>query len=248
MIRMPRLPSAFRPLAPSAAVSKGIVRYCAAITSEAAPGTDIASRALLERMLMRILNTAGLRAVERMIAGAQIPGLAAVTDRVIPGRREWTAIDRERGGRLGIVVSSNQYYRFKSVSVTWSALPRELKPHEQKVHQIQQAFYARYNAAAERDNATPPRRISAADRRILLVGEFEADWNNGGFNQYLDNKGRRRATAALRALEQISAHKTAALLRQALAAANDEAALQKLDDKYDRTGEDLAVLAMKADA
>ena len=248
MIRMPRLPSAFRPLAPSAAVAKGIARYCAAITSEAPPGTDIASKALLERMLMRILNTAGLRAVERMVAAARIPGLVAVTDRVIPGRREWAAVDRERGARLGIAVTSNQYYKFKTVSVMWSALPRELEPHEQKIHQIQQAFYARYNAAAERAYATPPRRISAADRQILLVAEFEADWNNGGFNQYLDNKGRHRATAALGALEKIRAHKTAALLRQALAAANDEAALQKLDDKYDRTGEDLAVLAMKADA
>ena len=216
--------------------------------SEPPPGTDIASRALLERMLMRILNTAGLRAVERMVAGARIPGLVAVTDRVIAGRREWTTVDRERGGALGIAVSSNQYYKFKSVSVMWSALPRELKPHEQKRDQIQQAFYARYDAAAERAYATPPRRISAADRQILLVAEFEADWNNGGFNQYLDNKGRRRATAALRALENIGATKTAGLLRQALSAEDDETALQKLDDRYDRTGEDLAVLAMKVDA
>lgn len=246
MTRLPRLPAAFRPLAPSAAVSKGITRYCAAITSEAPPGTDIASRAQLERMLMRILNTAGLRAVERMVAGAQIPGLVAVTDLVVPGRREWMAVDRERGGRLGVVVSSNQYYQFKSVSVTWSALPRELKPHERKRHEIQQAFYARYNAAAERDYATPPRRISAADRQILLVGEFEADWNNGGFSQYLSNKGRRRATAALRALENIGAIKTASLLRAALSSAADDAALQKLDDRLHRTREDLAVLAMKA--
>jgi hypothetical protein len=195
-------------------------------------------------MLMRILHTAGLRAVERMIAGAQISGLVAVTDLVVPGRREWAVVDRERGGRLGMVVSSNQH--FKLVSVTWLALPRELRPHEQKRHEIQQAFYARYNAAAERNYATPPRRISAADRRILLVGEFEADWNNGGFNQYLDNKGRRRATAALRALENIGAIKTAELLRQALSAAADETALQELDDRYDRTGEDLALLAMTA--
>ncbi len=34
----------------------------------------------------------------------------------------------------------------------------------------------------------------------LLVGELEADVNNGGFSQYLDNEGRRRARAALAAL------------------------------------------------
>ena len=191
---------------------------------------------------MRMLHTAGLRAVERMVAGAQIPGLVAVTDLVVPGRREWAAVDRERGGRLGIVVSSNQH--FKLVSVTWLALPRELKPHEQKRHQIQQAFYARYDAAAERAYATPPRRISADDRQILLIGEFEADWNNGGFSQYLSNKGRRRATDALRAIEQIGATRTAALLRAALASAADDAALQKLDDRLHRVREDLAVLAM----
>jgi hypothetical protein len=193
-------------------------------------------------MLMRILNTAGLRAVERMVAGARIPGLVAVTDLVVPGRREWTAVNRERRGRLGIVVSSNKH--FKLVSVTWLALPRELKPHEQKRHQIQQSFYARYDAAAERAYDTPPRRISATDRQILLVGEFEADWNNGGFSQYLSNKGRRRATDALHAIEHIGAVKTAALLRAALSSATDDAALQKLDNRLHRTREDLAVLAM----
>lgn len=197
---------------------------------------------------MRLLHTAGLRAVERLIVNAPIPGLVAVTDRVIPGRREWTAVDPRRGGRLEIAVHSNQYFKFKSVSVRWSALPRALTPHEQKIDRIQQAFYARYNAAAERDYATPPRRISVADRQFLLIGEFEADWNNGGFSQYLSNKGRRRATDALHALEHIGAKKTAALLRAALSSAADDAALQKLDDRLHRTREDLAVLAMKAHA
>src|SRR5687767_4294753 len=112
---MTRLPSAFRPLAPSPAVLRQIQRLVRE-TTRGTPGAT--NTAQLERMLMRILNTAGLRAVERLIAGAQIPGLVAVTDTVAPGRREWTAVDRERGGRLRIVVSSNKH--FKLVSVTWS--------------------------------------------------------------------------------------------------------------------------------
>ena len=237
---MARLPPAHKPLAPSPAVLRQIQRLFREVTRGTPGATNTAQ---LERMLMRILHTAGLRAVERLIVAAQIPGLVAVTDRVFPGRREWTAVDRARGARLGVVVSSNQY--FKLISVMWSALPPPLTPRQEKTKQVQDAFYARYNAAAERDYATPPRRISAADRQILLVGEFEADWNNGGFSQYLSNKGRRRATAALRALEDVGANKTAELLRQALSAADDDAARQKLDDRLHRTREDLAVLAMK---
>ena len=242
---MARLPSACLPLPPSPSVVRQLQRRFRAITRGTPGATDTSQ---LERMLMRLLKTAGLRAVERLIVDTKIPGLVAVTERAFPGRREWTTVDPERGGRLAITVNSNQYYKFKSVSVMWSALPREMTPHEQKVDRIQQAFYARYNAAGERAYATPPRRISATDRQFLLIGEFEADWNNGGFSQYLSNKGRRRATDALRALEHIGAKKTAALLREALSSMNDDAALHKLDDRLHRTSEDLAVLAMKTHA
>lgn len=236
---MARLFPAERPLAPSPAVSRHVQRLFKAATRGTPGATNTAQ---LERMLMRVLKTAGLRAVERLITGARIPGLVAVTDRVIPGRREWIADNRASHGRLDITVNSNRL--FKAVSVMWLPLPPPLTPRQQQTQQVQDTFYARYAAAAERAYATPPRRISAVDRQILLIGEFEADWNNGGFSQYLLNKGVRRATAALRAIDEVGAIKTAALLRAALSSAGDDAALQRLDARLDRVREDLAVLAM----
>jgi hypothetical protein len=131
--------------------------------------------------------------------------------------------------------------------VQWGALrkPVRLTPGQQKRAAVQEAFYARYNAAAERAYATPPRRISAEERRILLVGEFEADVNNGGFSQYLSNKGRARAKETARVLSAINAPKTAALLNRALASAED-ADLGALDDRFYRSREDLATLSMHA--
>ena len=128
----------------------------------------------------------------------------------------------------------------------WKALPKPLSPAQAKKKNIQDAFYARYMAAGQRAYATPPQRISHEDHRILLVGEFEADVNNGGFSQYLGNKGRTRAAKTAAILLEIGAKKTAAMLDEALRASADEAALSKLDDRFYRGGEDLAILSMKA--
>ncbi len=203
-------------------------------------------RMRLERLLMRLVNTAGLRGVEQLIRSARVPRLEPERDIRGPRLRRWAAVDPDRHAELSVAVSSNPI--FKYVSVRWSALPPQpsLTAREKKIKAIQDQFFARYMAAGDRAYATPARTINAADRRILLVGELEADVNNGGFSQYLDNKGRRRAAAALRSLEHIGASKTAAMLREALASSGDEAVLQKLDAKFYRSREDLAVLAMAA--
>jgi hypothetical protein len=91
----------------------------------------------------------------------------------------------------------------------------------------------------------PSYRLSALDRRLLLVGELEADVNNGGFSQYLNNKGRRRARSALAALTAIGARKTAAMLEEAMAPGVSEARLSALDDRFYKVTEDLAVLAVR---
>lgn len=192
---------------------------------------------------MRVLKTAGLRGVEQVVRAAAVPDLAAEEGKRIAGLRRWVARPAGTAAELTIAVYSSRIFQYTSVN--WSALPAEPKTkRERERHQLQQQFYARYMDAGKRAYATPPRRISAADRRILLVGEFEADVNNGGFSQYLDNKGRRRAAETLRVLEETAAPKTAALLRAALADSNDEAALQKLDARFYRSREDLAVLMM----
>lgn len=111
---------------------------------------------------------------------------------------------------------------------------------------MQEAFYARYNQVAARAYAGDRApRLMSADRLILLVAELEADVNNGGFGQYLANKGRRRARSALRALERIGAKRTHRMLEQALSANVSTRRLDQLDGLFYKSSEDLAVLTMK---
>lgn len=87
-----------------------------------------------------------------------------------------------------------------------------LTPRQRRIHAGQEAFYARYMAVGQKAYRDPRYRLTPDDRLVLLVGELEADVNNGGFSQYLDNKGRRRARAALAALQKVGARKTARML------------------------------------
>lgn len=233
---------AHRPLAPSAATATRVRRHCAAIMrTKPNSATDHRDRWALEHLLMRVLKTARLRGIEQVIRGAAVPGL--VPEQGIAGQRRWVAQARE-AGELRIYINNNQY--LQSVSVLWSTLPKPLSPAQAKKKKIHDAFYARYMAAGQRAYATPPQRISRDDRRILLVGEFEADVNNGGFSQYLGNKGRARAARTAATLREIGAKKTAAMLDAALQASSDEAALSRLDDRFYRGAEDLALLSMRA--
>jgi hypothetical protein len=65
---------------------------------------------------------------------------------------------------------------------------------------------------------------------------------NGGFAQYLDNKGRRRAGAALAALHAVGARRTARMLEQALAPRTSATRMSTLDDRFYAVPEDLALL------
>jgi hypothetical protein len=97
-------------------------------------------------------------------------------------------------------------------------------------HCLQQQFYDRYTEVGQRVyRAQHPVRVAPDDRLILLVAELEADVNNGGFDQYLLNKGRRRARAALGALRTIGARKTAGWLEIALRPGVSRAELDALD-------------------
>ena len=213
----------------------------------AAPGTTIAyeSRSHLEHTLMSLLKAGGLRAVEQLMRRAGATTGIPITIFAKPrGGRSWNAVVPRRG-ELHVTVLSLP--GFKSTSVQWTALrkPLELSAREQKRAEIQDAFYARYMAAVERVYATPPQRISADDRRILLVGEFEADVNNGGFSQYLFNKGRSTARTTASILADIGAAKTAALLNRALST-SDEATWHALDNQFQRDAEDLPSMSMRA--
>ena len=91
----------------------------------------------------------------------------------------------------------------------------------------------------------PRYRLAPADRLVLLIGELEADVNNGGFDQYLTNKGRRRARAALAALRTVGARKTAGMLAKAMAPRATPAQLPALDERFYRVPEDLAVFTAR---
>jgi hypothetical protein len=110
---------------------------------------------------------------------------------------------------------------------------------EKRAAKLQAEFYRRYEALAAEDTA-----LSQDDRVIQVVGEFEADVNNGGFGQYLSNKGDARAREALAALSAIGAKRTARWLRSALDANGGVDALSRLDQQFCEKAEDLASLAI----
>jgi hypothetical protein len=89
------------------------------------------------------------------------------------------------------------------------------------------------------------RRLCLAAEADQRGRELEADVNNGGFAQYLDNKGRRRAGEALRALRRVGARATARLLEDALRPELPQAARRRLDDRFYEGREDLARLAFR---
>jgi hypothetical protein len=110
---------------------------------------------------------------------------------------------------------------------------------QKRAAKLQAEFYRRYEALAPEDGA-----LSQADRLIQLVGELEADVNNGGFAQYLSNKGEARAREALARLSAIGAKRTARWLRSALEAHGSVDALAHLDQRFYEKPEDLASLAI----
>jgi hypothetical protein len=104
---------------------------------------------------------------------------------------------------------------------------------------LQAEFYRRYERLTALDGA-----LSPEDRVIQLVGELEADVNNGGFGQYLHNKGEVRAREALACLSAIGARRTARWLASALEHRGGADALTRLDQQFYGKAEDLASLTM----
>jgi uncharacterized protein DUF4375 len=116
-------------------------------------------------------------------------------------------------------------------------------PKQRAVLKLQTEFYSRYETLGARREAV---RLTPRDRLILLVGDFEADVNNGGFDQYLGNKGLPTAREALRALKTIGAKRTAGWLTAALEAPGDREALDRLDAAFHERPEDVAALVMRS--
>lgn len=155
----------------------------------------------LEHQLMRITRAGGLRAAERALAALNARDRCLVLVEKRTSLRAWR--EELAGGRtLEIRLVTNRLFRSALVRHQLVRKTR-LTPRKRRIHAGQEAFYARYMAVGQKAYRDPRYRLAPDDRLVLLVGELEADVNNGGFSQYLDNKGRRRARAALTALRKV---------------------------------------------
>jgi hypothetical protein len=197
-------------------------------------------------MLLRLITGSGLRAAERLVGTLKRVGIAASLDETGKGRRGWNWLADDGRRELTIRVWSGPALRAASVWWIERQAAVVLSPRESARDERQTAFHAAFESIGAKAYGPNPPRLSSRDRTILLVGELEADVNNGGFSQYLSNKGRARAGAALRALKSIGAKRSAALLEAALTPGVSESRLSRLDDRFYARGEDLAGLAVRA--
>ena len=117
-------------------------------------------------------------------------------------------------------------------------------PAQKRAAERQEAFYARYEALVPIEESEVE-QLPADDRLIFVIGEFEADVNNGGFDQYLDNKSAERAQEALRHLTDIGARRTARWLSSALESFDDADALERLNGQFFNKPQDLPSLVMR---
>lgn len=118
-------------------------------------------------------------------------------------------------------------------------------PQQKRAAELQNAFYERYGAVGALAHAEEAPPLSPDERLILLVGDLEADLNNGGFGQYLHNKGERTAREALACLQDLKAKRVAAWLTEALELGPDAPELGRLDRAFGKGAEDLAALVMR---
>jgi hypothetical protein len=166
--------------------------------------------ATLEHSLMKAVTAGGARAADRAIAALNRRGHQFTLAETLGTIRRWR--EPLADGKRVIEISVNVNRHFKSTAVKYLSVrePPRLTRRQRAIHSVQEAFYAKYMAAGRTADAKG--RLGRGDRLALLIGELEADVNNGGFDQYLGNKGRRRARAALAALRAVGARKTAAML------------------------------------
>lgn len=199
----------------------------------------------LERLLMKAILVGGRRAVDRAIAALNARGRRFSLAETRGSLRTWR--ESLADGQRVLEIRANVSRTLRTTLVQYRAVrvPRLTRGQLER-HARQQRFYARYLAAGQRAYAGDGyRRLSRADRLVLLIGELEADVNNGGFSQYLGNKGRRRARSALQALTTVGARSTARMLATALAPRVTPEQLDALDTRFYAAPEDLAVLTVR---
>ena len=203
---------------------------------ELTPGTAEAEgpQRAIEGLLMDALRSGGREAGESLVESLTARGYALQRLDALPCM--WrVAVPSPRVLEIWFTGGDNPVVAALSYRVgkPWGSRAQK------RAARLQAEFYRRYEALAPED-AT----LSQDDRLIQVVGEFEADVNNGGFGQYLSNKGEARAHEALAGLSAIRAKRTARWLRSALDANGSVDALARLDQQFCEKAEDLASLAI----
>lgn len=205
------------------------------------PGTPDAEQHqhIIEHVLMEALSTGGRYAGEELVHSIAAHGYEVQRVGALPCM--WRVlIPQPRVLELWFTGGDNPVVAALSyrVGVPWGTR------RQKRAAERQAAFYSRYENLCSSKALESP-RLKPDDWMILVVGEFEADVNNGGFAQYLDNKGVERAGEALAHLSTIGAKRTARWLSSALGAGVDSATLEGLDQKFCEEPEDLASLVMR---
>jgi hypothetical protein len=200
------------------------------------PGTAAAEQPerAIESLLMDALRSGGRQAGEKLVESLGAHGYAVERLDALPCM--WrVAIPSPRVLEIWFTGGDNPV-----VAAVSYRLGKPWGTRAQKTAaKLQAKFYRRYEHLAPHD-AT----LSLDDRLIQLVGELEADVNNGGFGQYLSNKGEARAREALTCLSAIGAKRTARWLASALEGRGGADGLMRLDEQFYEKAEDLASLAM----
>ncbi|HET7729231.1 MAG TPA: DUF4375 domain-containing protein [Usitatibacter sp.] len=200
-------------------------------------------RARFEMLVIEATRVGYMRAAERIVEDLRAAGFVLEMKPVGQQQswREWNIRLDDPRHTAALTIHANRHFR--SVQLTYAPAPKKVR--RTRAHRLQEAFYARYNGIWDRLRAKPGARLGAMDQILRRVGDFDADVNNGGFGQYLLNKGRREAQRALAALLAIGAVRTARMLEKALGHPEDEDALQELDARFYKSREDLAALAAR---
>ena len=202
------------------------------------PEAEVQQHAI-ESALMETLDSGGKTAGETLVQSLEVHGYVLNRLNSLPCIWSVDLPDPNvlevwfTGGENPVVAAVS--YRVEDMPVTESRKDDE---------KLQAAFYSRYEELCASDTLAE-KSDEYGNQMILLVAEFEADVNNGGFDQYLENKGVRKATEAVAHLETINAKNSAAWLNSALKAGIDSPQLAELDQQFYEHPEDLSVLVMR---
>ena len=201
-----------------------------------APGTEAAEQPqrAIESLLMGALRTGGRQAGEKLVESLGAHGYSVERLDALPCM--WrVAIPSPRVLEIWFTGGDNPVIAAVSYRLgkPWGTRAQKTAA------KLQAEFYRRYERLAPHDDT-----LSSDDRLIQLVGEFEADVNNGGFGQYLSNKDEARAREALACLTAIGAKRTARWLASALEGRGGADGLARIDEQFNEKAEDLASMAM----